>query len=1816
LDIDLSFLSSDAFEASKVQEQLFLAQQTIGDAPSFHVPFFWEIRGDVDAAALRGAIEIVVGRHEALRTTFRVAAEGLLQVVDANPVFDWIDGEYRTDSERQQWMRWAALQPFDLERGPLVRSGLLRSPSSPSVFMICCHHAIIDGWSAGVVVAEVAVAVRALSAGRLPDLPEVPFQYGDYALWHNEWLQSAAAEHQLTQWADILSGDLPTLRMSSGIQSSSNASVSGAGSTLSVVLPGWAVARLRTFARESRTTLFTVLLAAYDIVLSDCTGVRDVIIGTPAFNRTQSEFERTVGCFFNMVTIRTSLDDSLTFRDLVTRVQTSSLRAQDLQAVPFETVVQRVKPIRRPGVAPVFQVIFSAGESFLPEIQAEDLAFVPVEFESATAKYELALHVAYTADGAVAHFEYRAGLFSPAWADAFATRYLRVLELAAEDPGRTLGEFFVGAGEVADGGSVPGSDAPAAFAAPRSEVEQVLAEVWGEMLDHPGVGIDENFFELGGNSMRSVQIVAAAAARGVSFRVADLLRNQTIRELSPLVSTTIPEAGIMQTGPFDLVAADDRGLLPPDAVAAYPLAALQSGMLYLSGLTAAQTTMYNEVAWARMRVEFSADAWRSAVAALLERHEQLRMSFSLGSFIEPLQIVHERIEQPPVTFEDLRDVAPEQQHHLLDQRTLWEANHPFRWAKAPLIRYHVTRCSDTELQLWTVAHHAVIDGWSGRMLFGELLSLYLAALGRHNTVTEPPRSRYRSFIALERAATGDEDHVAFWQDQLAGAVSAALPGSVGSGVPDMRAVSRELPTELSEGAIALAARVQVSVRTIVLTAHLRVMGLLSGSDDVVSGAVFNGRIPETDGDRVAGLFLNTLPFRCRLQEPNWARLIRQVADTDIAIQQYRRFPMAELRNRFEAAAFETFFNYTHFHVEENIPTEHLEILDEGGVTPTAFLLGSEFSREHATGHLGLALRYDADRIADQDAERYFEYYVAVIRAMISAPDASLAGACILTPAEAAALNSWNETKREYPRTHLLHRAIEEQAVRTPDAVAVAFRNDALTYCELDRLANRLAHRLISLGVQRGDRVGVCQERSMELVVSLLAILKAGAAYLPIDPADPADRISSLITEAGCRTVLTTEDVAGQSLADFPDSAPDVASKQGNAAYVMYTSGSTGHPKAVVVPHQAICNRLWWMQEEFTLTVGDRVLQKTPYTFDVSVWEFFWPLMQGARLVVAEPGGHSDPAYLSRVMTQNQITVAHFVPSMLRAFVGARHAGFGPQLRLVVCSGEELPADLAQEFRHRSPAALANLYGPTEAAVDVTWWRCTPDDGTSVPIGRPIANTRIHILDPHGNTSPIGITGELFIGGTGLATGYHGRPDLTAERFPHHAWPDGTVERLYRTGDLARWRADGVLEYLGRTDSQVKIRGMRVELGEIEAVLSKYPGTRGVAVLYDGERLIAYFVPNADIGTLDDRRHHAQGLLPRHMVPSVWQPVPELPLTSSGKVDRRRLPAPAANAGPKDVVPPTTPTQNALAGVWSAVLGNDDLGIRGTFFEAGGHSLSAVRLIGLIQQEFGRQITVADLFSHDTIERLAEFLDERAKTPERCFATLLFSPAGAGIPLWLFPPVGGSALCYLPLVASLEPGFPIHGLEYTQPAHTSVEEMAAEAVRLVENEYPDGPVRLAGWSFGAVLAFETAAQLRAKGREPLLCMIDAAFPDPAAVHELDDERILCELFRDTSAITGIGPSDAQTGSDEWRLRRRIFETNLRAHHAYRPRPYSGDVAYAESADGQDMASAGAWRTVIDGTFRIQAFDTDHYGLVRLPHVHRLGIFLAGASDAEQ
>ncbi|TED82298.1 amino acid adenylation domain-containing protein [Pseudomonas aeruginosa] len=1129
---------------------------------------------------------------------------------------------------------------------------------------------------------------------------------------------------------------------------------------------------------------------------------------------------------------------------------------------------------------------------------------------------------------------------------------------------------------------------------------------------------------------------AARFSEASILRLADAYRDELLALIEHCCAADVE--GVTPSD-FPLAGLDQRQLdaLPLAAGEVedlYPLSPMQQGMLFHSLYQQNSGDYINQM---RLDVEgLDPQRFREAWQAALDAHEVLRSGFLWqGALEKPLQLVRKRVEVP-FSVHDWRDRADLAE--ALDALAAGEAGLGFELAEAPLLRLVLVRTGERRHHLIYTNHHILMDGWSNSQLLGEVLQRY-----RGET---PSRSdgRYRDYIAwLQRQDAGRTE--AFWKQRLQrlGEPTLLVP-AFAHGVRGAEGHAdryRQLDVTTSQRLAEFAREQKVTLNTLVQAAWLILLQRFTGQDTVAFGATVSGRPAELRGiEEQIGLFINTLPVVASpCPEQPIGDWLQAVQGENLALREFEHTPLYDIQ-RWAGQVGEALFD--NILVFENYPVS-AALAEE---TPADMRIDALSNQEQTHYPLTLLvsagetleLHYSYSRQAFDEAaiECLAERLERLLLGMCENPGASLGELDSLAVAERyQLLEGWNATAAEYPLQRGVHRLFEEQVERTPTAPALAFGEERLDYAELNRRANRLAHALIERGIGADRLVGVAMERSIEMVVALMAILKAGGAYVPVDPEYPEERQAYMLEDSGVQLLLSQShlklplaqgvqridlDQADAWLENHAENNPGVELNGENLAYVIYTSGSTGKPKGAGNRHSALSNRLCWMQQAYGLGVGDTVLQKTPFSFDVSVWEFFWPLMSGARLVVAAPGDHRDPAKLVALINREGVDTLHFVPSMLQAFLQDEDVASCTSLKRIVCSGEALPADAQQQVFAKLPqAGLYNLYGPTEAAIDVTHWTCVEEGKDAVPIGRPIANLACYILDGNlepvpvgvlghwtcveegkdavpigrpianlacyildGNLEPVpvGVLGELYLAGRGLARGYHQRPGLTAERFV--ASPFVAGERMYRTGDLARYRADGVIEYAGRIDHQVKLRGLRIELGEIEARLLEHPWVREAAVLaVDGRQLVGYVVLESEGGDWREAlAAHLAASLPEYMVPAQWLALERMPLSPNGKLDRKALPKIEAEDGLGEYVAPASEPERQLAAIWADVLGRERVGVTDNFFALGGDSIVSIQVVSRARQA-GLQLSPRDLFQLQNIRKLAERCSAAAPVAE-------------------------------------------------------------------------------------------------------------------------------------------------------------------------------------------------------------------------------------------
>ena len=1134
------------------------------------------------------------------------------------------------------------------------------------------------------------------------------------------------------------------------------------------------------------------------------------------------------------------------------------------------------------------------------------------------------------------------------------------------------------------------------FLEARNPVETTLAGIWAEVLHLQQVGVNDNFFELGGDSIRSIQILAKAQKAGLGFTLQQILDHPTIAGLAG-IHKAVKSPETILSAPFSGIDPGDLALLGADIEDAYPITSLQLGMFYHNELDPL-SAIYHDVFSFAITAPLDEAKLSQALNQLLQRHPVLRTSFHLAGFSKPLQLVH-RLVVPPFTLEDLRQLDAARQEQAVAQWIEIEKRNAFDRATAPLVRFHVQQHSGSAFQFFISFHHACLDGWSLAAVITEVFQDYSSFLqtGLPAGIVSPA-ARYREFVDLECATARSPDSRAFWSMKLLEAPSQKLPrwpeALRTSAHEQSRGPEIGIEPEVFARLKQLSHSAGVPLKSVLLAAHQKVMSCLCGQQDVITGLVMNGRPEVLDGERLVGLFLNTIPLRSKLDSPSWLGLIRQVFDAERELIPHRRYPIAELHKANHGQAlFESAFDFVHFHVYEQLRSCGKLDLQEGHyfeannlTTYTTFLLDVDATT------LRMHIDYDPNEICLRQVENINAYYTSTLREIAQDPNGRPDHFSPLAENEKhQLLRAWNSTQRDYPRDACIHELFEARAKETPGACAVMFGDQMLSYADLDRRADELAAILAHKKVGQGRPVALCLERCPDLLIALLAILKTGAAYVPLDPAYPPDRLSFMVEDSqasliltqhsiatlfssGSTPVLCLEDASLSSPRSGGPIRPYPAAVSTDLAYVIYTSGSTGRPKGVEITHRSVVNLLLSAAETAGFTAADHLLAVTTLSFDIAALELFMPLVTGARLTLASREIAADPIRLGQLIESSGATLMQATPSTWSMLV---ETGWKSSLSLTIfCGGESLQPLLAQALCERS-RAVWNFYGPTETTIWSTAWLVAPSQPVS--IGTPLANTAAYILDSKLQPVPVGTVGELYLAGDGLARGYHLRPELTAERFLPNRFSGFPDDRMYRTGDLARRLPDGTIECLGRVDHQVKIRGHRIEPGEIQAALRLHPEIADALVTAaadkaGGQHLVAYLISRNGPPDTRQIREHLRHRLPEFMVPAHFVRIERFPLTPNGKIDLRGLPTPGQTAeNPETCIAPRTACEQALAAIWSEVLLRNEIGIDTNFFDAGGDSLSATRVFARINRAFKTDLALKQLFQHPTIRSLAEIV---------------------------------------------------------------------------------------------------------------------------------------------------------------------------------------------------------------------------------------------------
>jgi len=1255
------------------------------------------------------------------------------------------------------------------------------------------------------------------------------------------------------------------------------------------------------------------------------------------------------------------------------------------------------------------------------------------------------------------------------------------------------------------------------FVAPSTPAEQALASIWEALLERRPIGAQDNFFDLGGHSLLAAQVMSRVRRTfGVDVPLSVIFEQPTLAALAAVIS-----------------AKDAAPRLPPlvrwTGTGDRPLSFAQERLRFLAELEG-DSSAYNLPVAFTLRGSLDVDALRRSLRRVLDRHEVLRTRYPL---VEGQPVARVLDAELSLSTEDLRGPGASS----LDQRLAEESARPFSLEQGPVVRVHLFRRADDEHVLLVAMHHIVSDGWSFGVMMREFSALYTAEVRGEPLELPALPIQYTDYAAWQRSwLDGDtqEQHLGYWRKALAGA-PAVLELPTDRPRPAVRShrgaaepVALDARTALA--LTALCREQGVTAYMALLAAWGAYLGRMSGQDDVVIGSPFAGRrIAETEP--LIGFFVNSLPLRIDLGgEPTFIELLQRVRRQVLDAHEHQDVPFEKIvevlkpeRVLGSSPLFQVMLAFQQTHAD-GMALPDLE------VTPVALPSGAaKFDltltlSEAPQGFAGV-LEYDRDLFDSWRIQALVRQLTGFITRLATAPQTKVVDVELLSAEERARLLP---SAPEVPlRLPAVHEVIAAQARKSPTVVAVEAEDGSLTYEALEARANAVAQALRERGVAPGTLVAIAVERSVGMMAGLLGVLKAGAAYVPLDPAYPRERLDFMLSDSGARVVLTQPHLASmfpkaEVLVLNDDTRATFEPVSGDLAYCLFTSGSTGQPKGVLIEHPALASHMAWMRDALPLRPEDRVLQRTSLSFDASVWELFAPLMVGARLVLAPHGLGADTDQLARVLRERDITVLQLVPSLLTALVEAPGFAHLPALRRICVGGEPLPSATVRKVFSLSMAEVWNLYGPTEATIDALAHRCLPEQvgahGPTEPIGRPIHRMEALILDGKLRPVPDGVPGELYLAGPGLARGYLGRPELTEARFIEHAFPEGPTLRMYKTGDVVRRLADGTHLFVGRADRQIKLRGHRIELGEVEAAVARHPSVREAVALVRGSggdsRLVAFVVPRASAPRPEpsELRGFVEKQLTASMVPGRFILLDALPLAPNGKVDTRALSAmeltdervTTLEGLPRDAL------ELEMVRLFEEVLGVPAVGIHDSFFDLGGHSLLALKMKLAVEKRLGRPFPLVALFRHPTPAQLTAALrtESVARSPlvpltPAAHALMAGNADASRTPVLYLVPGGGSTPFYLLSLARRLEGVAVfglqpRGLDGEASPHETVEAIAAWYADVILELQPEGPYCVGGHSMGGHIAYELAQELTSRGREVgVVAMLDTLAPFPEA-----------------------------------------------------------------------------------------------------------------------
>ena len=1657
--------TKEAYSLSEGQKSLWILHQMNPANVAYNLPNAFRIRFPVNPALLKQAFNILLARHPILTQVFLLKEDQPIQAVRPQCKMELgaRDLSHLDWKDCLQTIEKRAFEPFILERNVLIRADLYRTTETEHVLLIVFHHLILDGISFQRICAELTDLYWALSNGTSPKPPLASEPYSNFVTWQRDMLASEEDARHFKYWQKQLAGQLPVLSLQTDFPRPVVQDFEGAFHILP--LDKVLMDQLREIAKAQKSSLFVILLSAFKLLLYRHTHDQELVVGTPTEGRPQSRFEATIGYFVNMLPLRSRFSASSSFKSFSGQIRAILMEALDHRDFPFLSMVQRCVAQRDTNRTPVFQTLFSvhnwiqsqpgdrgnSANGANPDLLTDRIVEIQQKGE-----FDLSLEVFHNSEGSVALIKYLPKIFRHSRMVFLGDHFVTLLKNIALDPDAPIGEIpIISSAErrrnldhwhpsptsypedhrmqtlvkdhnasLSDGMSFRGdgrtpsardSGAPthpwdSPFEAPIGETEKAVASIWQDELGCSQVGRHDHFFRLGGHSLLAVKVLKRMNRQmNVNLPIGTLFRNPT-----PAAWSEEIEIQDNHRSP------NFQGIpkVPRDGTVRLSFAQRRLWFLHRNGTPG---SLYNVPLALRLHGPLDGAACREACCGLLARHEILRTRFTERSGL-PEQII-ERDPEPPFTLVDLSGIKTSRAKSDAQKLLSDGANRPFSMAAEIPFRGHLFRIHDQDHLLLFNTHHMASDMGSFRILLREFCFFYKDFLGKKAESLPELPFQYADFAQWQqRQLDGPTLHtrVSHWKQQLQGA-SRVLNLPLDFPRPPINSFEGaghfvQVPDPVAARVLSLSRDLGVTPFMMLFAAYGSLLSRYSGQDDFCIGIPVAGR-NQAGTENLIGLFVNTLvlPFWNNEPESQFHELLQRVRNTTQQALEHQDLPFEKLveelqpeRDMSRAPLFQAFFSFDNAE-DQPLPTTLPHVkghYQEFEFRTSKFDLSLYVTQTESSFRLGF--EYNTQLFAPATIQRLAGHYLNLLSALTADPSLKVAQAPMMSESERRdQLEVWNRTAAGYPLAKTVYDLFKKQADDQPHRLACLCEHRQWTYGFLLQQVNQLAQRLLAEGTSAETPVAVLMDRSLDLITVMLAVSKAGATAIPMDPGFPSERLAYMLADSRAKLLITDRPpapwitdtkipvlrpagqgcpVSGQNLIT---DRPQVPIHPEQLAYTIYTSGSSGNPKGVQIPHANLVNFLTSMALRPGCGNQDRLLAVTTICFDIAWLELFLPLVTGATLELCSAEVARDGYALKDRIEMGRATIVQATPSTWTMLLAAGWSK-GPKIK-IFCGGEALDRGLARNLLQRGDEVW-NMFGPTETTI----WSMVhpvqfsstqiPATCPSVSLGSPVANTDVAILDCHLNPVPLGVAGELHIGGEGLARGYASRPALTAEKFVPHPYSKEKGRRIYKTGDLVRYgaRADQeipVMDFLGRIDAQVKLRGFRIEPGEIEACLRRHDRVKEAAVVLrtipkQGSQLVAYMV---SAGATEPKKHDLLSLLEQHlppyMIPTYFQTLDRLPMTANGKLDRQALPTPGTSVSKVDFVAARTQIERSLADIWTQVLGlKKPPGVKDNFFDLGGHSLLLTQVLYKMEQTLGLKPQMVEMFQYPTIDALSRFLD--------------------------------------------------------------------------------------------------------------------------------------------------------------------------------------------------------------------------------------------------